>query len=87
MDKMKAIFNFVTNEVRQTKYHIPRNHQTIGGMWTVDTYKRNDVTVQIMDEGYTIKLITPHIIATEFGDKLTIEKGALEDFERLNNTF
>ena len=39
--------------VKKTEYYVPRNYQTIGGMWTTDTYERDCVRVQVMDEGYS----------------------------------
>lgn len=83
MSREKAIFDHVTNVIRQTVYYVPRNYKTVGGMWTVDTYKKGDMTVQIMDEGWTIKLITPNVIAVESGSNFEIEKGTISDFEKV----
>lgn len=51
--------------VKQKQYYVPRDYQTIGGMWTVDTWKRGSVTVQLMDEGYTTVVQAPglHVVS------------------------
>lgn len=56
-EQMEQYFR-IKNIVKQRENIVPRNYQTIGGMWTVDTYKLGDVTVQIMDEGYSARLFT-----------------------------
>jgi hypothetical protein len=35
-----------------------QKYQSVGGVWTVDTYKLGPITVQIMDEGYSARLFT-----------------------------
>lgn len=39
--------------INKPEFYVSRNYQTIGGMWTVDTWKRDGVTYELMDEGYT----------------------------------
>lgn len=45
--------------VKRDEFYCPRPYTTVGGMWTVDTWCRGDVTVQLMDEGYTILVFAP----------------------------
>lgn len=51
--------NELIAEVKQEAYYVPRDYQTLGGGWTVDSYKRGEVTVQVMDEGYTTVVTAP----------------------------
>jgi hypothetical protein len=83
MDKQKAIFNKVTSILMNRNYYVPRSYLTVGGIWTVDTYSKGDVTVQVMDEGWTIRLITSNVVATESGNTFRIDKGSLEDFQEV----
>lgn len=82
-EDIKRLFDIITNTVRQTIYYVPRNYETIGGRWTVDTYKAGNVKVQIMDEGWTIKLTSPGIEAIDSGGNFKVEKGTVEDFRKL----
>lgn len=52
-------FERIVQAVRDKDYYVPRDFQTIGGMWTVDTWRRDGVTVQLMDEGYTTRIMAP----------------------------
>ena len=47
------IFNKFQKFIKNKDNHIPRDYQTIGGMWTVDTWMIDNYTLQLMDEGYT----------------------------------
>ena len=58
---MSSIAKQLINEVKQQEFYVPRNYQTMGGIWTVDSYVRGAVRVQVMDEGYTTKLIAPSL--------------------------
>jgi len=48
--------------VKQTEYYVPRNYQTIGGMWTIDTYERDGIKVQVSDEGYSTSIYAENLI-------------------------
>lgn len=80
-EEILKLFKQITRVVKRSENYVPRDYQTIGGMWTVDTYKVGDITVQLMDEGYTNKLITPTIEAIETGSSFRLERGSLQDFE------
>ncbi len=47
--------------VRKEENYIPREYSTIGGMWAVDTWKLGNITLQIMDEGYTSVITSPEL--------------------------
>lgn len=83
MEREKAIFQHVENIVRQTIYYVPRNYKTVGGMWTVDTYKKGSITLQVMDEGWTVRIFTDKVKATDYGGNFKIEQGTLDDFLEL----
>lgn len=48
-------------KVKSNENYVPRDYQTIGGMWTVDTWKLGDVSVKLMDEGYTTVVTAPNL--------------------------
>ena len=92
MDEVRKLFNQIEYIVRKSENYVPRNYQTVGGMWTVDTYKKGDVTFQLMDEGYTSVIRTEDVIVTD-GRKdgkqvIWFDRGGLQDlhivFERLS---
>lgn len=81
-------FSKVYSTVKQTKNYIPRNYQTVGGFWTVDTYaievNGSKVTAQSMDEGYTDKIISEKVVAFRFcNGKIDYMKGNLADLIEL----
>lgn len=51
-------------EVRQSRFYIPRDYRTVGGMWTVDTWRRGPVSFKLMDEGYTQQIIAEDLFVT-----------------------
>jgi hypothetical protein len=55
----KLAFERIVQAVKDKEYYVPREFQTIGGMWTVDTWRRAGITVQLMDEGYTTRILAP----------------------------
>lgn len=48
-----SIFFELKNQLKEQNNYIPRNYKTIGGMWTVETWQKDNLRLQIMDEGYT----------------------------------
>lgn len=54
-----GIVDDLIKAVRQREFYVPRQYQTIGGMWTTDTWKCGDVVVRVMDEGYTTIVYAP----------------------------
>ena len=56
--------------IRQPEFYVPRDYQTMGGMWTVDTWQRGDVTVRVMDEDYTTTVDAPGLkVVTGYNGK------------------
>lgn len=65
--------NELVQLVKQDKFYVPRDYQTIGGAWTVDTWKRGVVTLQVMDEGYTKVIQAPGLrVFAGYNGKTTI---------------
>lgn len=83
MEKEKELFKKIEKIVRTEKNYVPRNYQTVGGMWTIDTYKKGEVTLQVMDEGWTTRIASKDIEMIHSGGHWTLERGTVEDFERI----
>lgn len=72
--------------------YIPRNYKSIGGMWTVDTWKKDNFILQIYDEGATSSITfmkddKPAWKAIDGYTGLKLENISSEDFQQfLNNT-
>ena len=78
--------------VKKREYYVPRNYQTIGGMWTTDTYERDCVRVQVMDEGYSTSVSAENLRvfilwdAKNNEDYIRFEIGNVEVVENLLKT-
>lgn len=72
------LFNAVRGIIKLPENYKPRGYQTIGGMWTVDTWWYQDVFFQIMDEGWFEQII--------FGDKKVLFPGGRGDSIEYENT-
>lgn len=68
MDQLQIDFNRVWEIIRKDENFIPRNYQTIGGMWTTDTWKKHGIRALLQDEGYTRALVTETVTAYQTGD-------------------
>jgi hypothetical protein len=53
----KKTFNELVAKIKIKENFVPRDYKTIGGMWTVETWQKDDLKVQLMDEGYTLVLL------------------------------
>lgn len=63
----KMAFERIVQAVKHKDHYVPRDFQTIGGMWTVDIWRRDDITVQLMDEGYTTRILAPGLDVSQTG--------------------
>lgn len=81
--KVSRIFT----KIRSTGNIIPRDYQTIGGMWTVDTWEHPnipDVKVQLMDEGWTTGIVSPELVVSTNGNgQVSFRRGGVEDLDAL----
>jgi hypothetical protein len=78
--------------VKQPTNYVPRDYQTIGGMWTVEKYQLGDVVLAIMDEGYTTQISIGNVIAiSDYSGHIRVISGTLDEFvtaaeQNLENT-
>jgi len=89
---IETTFNKIFSTITSNKEnYIPRDYQTIGGMWTADTYKFNGIICRIEDEGCSRTIIhtegetnTVLCKAYQFYDKaVRIDVGTEQDLENL----
>ena len=78
-------FDTIFRSIAQKENYVPRNYKTIGGMWTIDTWEKNGIKVQLMDEGWTRKIHSDCVEVTfnEFSG-MVFYKGSLEDLEKIS---
>lgn len=83
LNKFNEIYNFIkVNGVDEQT-----NKGSVGGMWTVWTqclanYGHDNFRCQLMDEGYTRRLVFPGLIVTcNFKDELNYNLGTENDME------
>lgn len=70
--------------VSQDPWYVPRPYRTMGGMWTVDTWRRGLVTAQLMDEGWTQRIMAPGLEVVRSGSrKAVFVQGDESHLERL----
>ena len=77
-----AALDLIFNFVRNTGAFVPRDYQTIGGMWTVDTYRSDKlpgVDVQLQDEGYTRAIVSDEVIASSCGGAAVVYRRGTEE--------
>ena len=79
MNEVEA-FVILYSKVKLRGNFVPRDYQTIGGMWTVDTYRLGNVLAQSMDEGYTDKLLSDKVVVYRYSNgKMEYTKGTAQD--------
>lgn len=49
-------FGKLFNYVKCKGSRVERDYGTVGGIWTVNTWKLNNIIVNVMDEGYTDRI-------------------------------
>ncbi len=80
MDELVKIFYQLKEKVKTSENYVPRDYQTIGGMWTVDTYKIDRLIYQLMDEGYSERIFNDHFeLYCNYNNEVTLNNGTLED--------
>jgi hypothetical protein len=80
-------FERIVRAVRHKDHYVPRDFRTIGGMWTVDTWHRSGVTVQLMDEGWTTRILAPGLDVSQSGTSLEYREGDPDVLARLADHF
>src|SRR5690554_1296274 len=89
MNEANEAFNQIRIKLRQ--HYVPRDYQTIGGMWTTDTYKHNGVTLHVSSEGYENRIFSESVDAVQIyrnsGEELTFKKGNVEELLKIKHEF
>lgn len=80
-EELVELFYKIKKIVQQKIYYVPREYKTIGGQWTVDTWKKKDVTVQLMDEGWTTVIFSENFEIINGGSSFVFEKGSMNELE------
>lgn len=83
MEDSLAAFKSVEAAIRKPENYVPRNYQTVGGMWTVDTWELGETTFQLMDEGYTSRL---HSADLEVFEQYQYDRGIFLNFVKGNES-
>lgn len=78
--------NSIVNIVKTGEHYVPRGYETIGGMWTVDMWRKDDVVVRLLDEGYTVIVTAPGLRVVDSGGKISFEQGNEELLEQVFNS-
>jgi hypothetical protein len=55
---MEEFFQTIADYVHKPEYFVPRDYQTVGGMWSVDRYTRDNINYRVFDEGYGSEIFT-----------------------------
>lgn len=78
-------FDAIVKQIKTPEFYVPRDYKTVGGVWTVDTWVRDGVTVQLMDEGWTTRIISDTVAAMMSGTAKTpvFTVGSEADLEQL----
>lgn len=72
----RRAFDRIVRAVRTKDHYVPRDFRTIGGMWTVDTWRRGGATVQLMDEGATTRILAQDLdVIQGYDGKLVYHRG------------
>lgn len=86
----QLMIELLYHRIRTDANYVPRNYNTIGGMWTVDTWKsdRLGYTARLEDEGCTSRVMTEILnVSTTYGRDAVFTKGSevelLELYERV----
>ena len=73
----------IVDIVKTVEHYVPRGYKTIGGMWTVDMWRKGNVVVRLLDEGYTTIITAPGLRVVDSGNGTVFEQGTAEDLEKL----
>ena len=79
------MFHSIARIVHQVDNYIPRDYKTIGGMWAVDTYKKDGVIFQLLDEGYTERIYVKDKLDVYkyYNDEIEFKKGDVDDIQQV----
>lgn len=90
--ELPRAFSALRALVKQSANYVPRDYQTIGGMWPIDKYQLGGVVLAVMDEGYTTQISIGSAIAiSDYSGHVRVISGTTEEFvtaaeQNLENT-
>ena len=87
-EQIQNAFSKIFWAIRKDENYIPRPYKSIGEMWTVDTWEKDGVRVQLLDEGSTRKIISEILVCVEnYNGDVSFDKGAENDLFSLSQRF
>ena len=73
-------YRLIRNKIRKNENYIPREYKTVGGMWTVDTWKLGETSYNLTEGDSWIFHPNPRITVREdYSSNLHYEDGTEED--------
>ncbi len=83
------MFNNIKSIIQTRENYIERNHNTIGGMWTVERWELDNVVFMVMDEGYTDRIFLKDKldVIKKFNNDIEYNIGGKEELEKLINKY
>ena len=87
--EIKNAFSKIWCAIRYNdKNYVPRPYKSVGGVWTVDTWEKDGVKVQLLDEGSTKKICSETIICSEnYNGEISFAKGGENELLSLSQRF
>jgi len=58
---VEELVRIIADYVHKPEYFVPREYNSIGGMWAVDRYTRDNISYRIFDEGYGSEIFTEEL--------------------------
>lgn len=82
-------FKLIKSKIKTQQNYIKRNCETIGGMWTVDTWENNGIIYQVMDEGYTERIFIPEVldVIKNYNNDIVFKIGSENILNTISKTF
>ena len=78
-------FTRVKSIIKKEENYVERKSETIGGMWAVESWKKDDIIFSIMDEGYTERIYIKDTLEVikRYDNRLVFKLGTYEDLVEL----
>lgn len=78
-------FTRVKSIIKKEENYVERKSETIGGMWTVESWKKDDIIFSIMDEGYTERIYIKDTLEVikRYDNRLVFKLGTYENLVEL----
>lgn len=78
-------FTRVKSIIKKEENYVERKSETIGGMWTVESWKKDDIIFSRMDEGYSERIYIKDKLEVikRHDNRLIFKLGTYEDLVEL----